>query len=98
MQGVNTIRRNDLEALAETYGITFETMSYWLVEMSEYFQRMSYVLSEFNLQMYIVAEVTYLQYHKRLPGSNRTTRLRKKRRNSVLNWYAAFLEGCLSYE
>ncbi len=30
----------------------------------------------------------YLQYHRRLPGSDRTKRLRKKRRAKVLRWYA----------
>ena len=29
----------------------------------------------------------YRKHHKRLPGSNRTKRLKKKRRKKVLSWY-----------
>jgi hypothetical protein len=29
----------------------------------------------------------YANHHKRLPGSNRTKRLRKKQRKTVMHWY-----------
>ena len=29
----------------------------------------------------------YARHHKRLPGSNRTKRLRKKQRKAVMHWY-----------
>ena len=31
-------------------------------------------------------EIAYLETHRRLPGSTRTARLRKKRRAKVLDW------------
>ena len=33
------------------------------------------------------AEVEYLNHHKRLPGSDKTKRLRKKKRDIVLRWF-----------
>lgn len=46
---------------------------------------------------YCVAKRLYLQHHDRLPGSERTARLRKKRRTKVLkwhnNWMKQFYEG-----
>lgn len=32
-------------------------------------------------------QLSYLIYHERLPGSERTSRLRKKRKTRVENWY-----------
>lgn len=37
--------------------------------------------------IYGVASQAYLNHHARLPGSERTSRLRKKRRTRVLSWY-----------
>lgn len=37
---------------------------------------------------YATAEREYLTQHRRLPGSKRTARLRKKRRAIVLAWWA----------
>jgi hypothetical protein len=42
--------------------------------------------------IYDCAEYAYLQHHRRLPGSERTARLRKKRRTEVLRWYSRHLE------
>lgn len=38
-----------------------------------------------------VACLSYLEHHRRLPGSDRTSRLRRKRRAVVLRWYEKHL-------
>lgn len=40
---------------------------------------------------YQMAEDFYKDYHRRLPGSLRTKRLRKKLRTKVLKWFETFL-------
>lgn len=39
---------------------------------------------------YDVALAMYRHFHKRLPGSNRTARLRKKRTTVIMNWYRRY--------
>lgn len=39
------------------------------------------------------AEKKYLEYHRKLPGSNKTKRLRKKRRDVTLRWFHGWLGG-----
>lgn len=39
----------------------------------------------------------YRQNHHRLPGSNRTARLRKKRMSKIMNWYARELRRLLNF-
>ena len=43
--------------------------------------------------IYKLAETMYLENHKRLPGSLRTRRLRKKRRSRVLGWFVKNLSS-----
>lgn len=52
----------------------------------------SKVIVAFNETMFDCARVAYKMHHTRLPGSNRTARLRKKRRTKVINWYRKELE------
>lgn len=44
-----------------------------------------------ELGRYFVAERLYLRVHRRLPGSLRTARLRKKRITKVIAWYERLL-------
>jgi len=37
---------------------------------------------------YSAAESDYLRHHRRLPGSDKTPRMRKKRISAVMRWYA----------
>lgn len=41
-----------------------------------------------------LAAKAYLRTHRRLPGSERTARLRKKRRVVLLRWFLRYVEGC----
>lgn len=41
--------------------------------------------------LYAAAEHEYRRVHGRLPGSTRTARLRKKRRDEVMRWFSAQL-------
>src|SRR5690606_25236474 len=47
----------------------------------------SRALEAFGAAWCSAAESEYLRHHRRLPGSNRTARLRKKRRAKVLAWF-----------
>lgn len=49
-------------------------------------------LKKFGEAFYTAACSEYLRSHSRLPGSDRTSRLRKKRRKVVLDWFAAELQ------
>ncbi len=40
-----------------------------------------------------VAEQIYLQHHRRLPGSLRKRRMKKKRRKKIKAWFEHYLEG-----
>jgi hypothetical protein len=42
---------------------------------------------------YAGCEAAYLESHRRLPGSDRTARLRKKRRAKVLDWASRQIGG-----
>jgi len=42
-----------------------------------------------------LAAKAYLRTHRRLPGSERTVRLRKKRRVVLLRWFLRYVEGRL---
>lgn len=69
-----------------------------VASLSEVFRRMVTGLGPAfdNLfaMVYEVACSLYKEEFGRLPGSERTSRLRKKRRTMVLRWYAAyFFEG-----
>lgn len=44
---------------------------------------------QFGDRYYAYACWVYLRQHQRLPGSDRTARLRKKRRDAVLRWFEA---------
>lgn len=39
--------------------------------------------------MWQCAVMSYTLYHRRLPGSDRTSRLRKKRYTKVMDWFEA---------
>lgn len=53
------------------------------------FHEMGKILCQFALAIETgpSKEMAYLLHHNRLPGSNRTSRLRKKRRTRVDKWY-----------
>ena len=51
------------------------------------FQSFYEVSGTFTLMLDDQAKREYLKHHKRLPGSEKTKRLRKKRRTRVLKWY-----------
>jgi hypothetical protein len=53
------------------------------------FREMGKILCQFALAIETgpSKEMVYLLHHNRLPGSNRTSRLRKKRRTRVEKWY-----------
>lgn len=40
-----------------------------------------------------IAARAYLRTHRRLPGSERTARLRKKRRVVLLRWFLGYVQG-----
>lgn len=40
-----------------------------------------------SITWYRLAEKSYTYHHGSLPGSNKTKRLRKKRRDKVLDWF-----------
>lgn len=40
-----------------------------------------------SMTWYRLVEKSYVYHHGSLPGSNKTKRLRKKRRDKVLNWF-----------
>lgn len=48
---------------------------------------------ELSEYLYQCAEDAYLLHHRRLPGSYRTKRLRKKRRTRVLRWFTNWIES-----
>lgn len=50
------------------------------------------ILAQFSVALVTVhdQESVYLKNHKRLPGSLRTSRLRKKRKTQVDHWYRKF--------
>ena len=56
------------------------------------FNRAAQAVAKFGRSLFVVATTEYLATHKRLPGSDRTARLRKKRRSVVLAWYANQLD------
>ncbi len=45
------------------------------------------VVRSFSDSAYKIAEAEYLKSHKKLPGSDRTSRLRRKRRKAVLLYF-----------
>jgi hypothetical protein len=44
-------------------------------------------ITVFGRSIYAVACKSYLRHHQRLPGSDRTSRLRKKRLTRVMGWF-----------
>lgn len=48
-------------------------------------------MRQFGLAYYQVAQHTYKQEFGRLPGSERTARLRKKRKKMVYDWFSDYL-------
>jgi hypothetical protein len=46
--------------------------------------RTAVLMADFAIR---AADALYLQHHDRLPGSNRTRRLKKKRRTKVIEWF-----------
>ncbi len=56
------------------------------------------VFARFGETAMQIAEREYLSHHKRLPGSSRTSRLRKKRRSRVLHWFAKRCEQAATRE
>jgi hypothetical protein len=59
--------------------------------LSDLWRAAALLIDEFARALASLAERAYLQHHRRLPGSTRTARLRKKRRTKVLEWFAAWL-------
>lgn len=55
--------------------------------MNAIFEEVARQCRTFVGSIYGVASRAYLNHHARLPGSERTSRLRKKRRTRVLRWY-----------
>lgn len=49
-----------------------------------------------SANLYLWAERVYLQHHRRLPASNRTSRLRKKRAAIVMDFFSTWLSDNLS--
>jgi len=57
------------------------------VALSPAFDQAKMDLEAFGRKFQWVAEQIYLRHHRRLPGSLRTCRLRKKRRTVVMAWF-----------
>ena len=51
-------------------------------------------VNSFGIWYAFFAERLYIQSHQRLPGSDRTKRLRKKRKTRVLCWMERELRKC----
>lgn len=49
-------------------------------------------LDAFGVAYYDLAERMYLEHHRRLPGSLRTARLKKKRKTKVSEWFEGYLK------
>lgn len=63
-------------------------------EMAEALARARRAAQQLNIAFeYVVAAGAYRNLVGKLPGSNRTVRLRKKRRKAVLSWYQKHFKG-----
>lgn len=50
-------------------------------------------MNQFIQAWYSMSENEYRRVNGNLPGSNRTSRLRKKRRKAVLDWFGNYIES-----
>lgn len=79
--------QNKIEAIRKS-GISFG------IGLVPAFKQASKALTEFGNYFYKMAESLYKKQHGKLPGSNRTKRLRKKRKKIVLSWFIQQTAQC----
>lgn len=78
--------------VSEPRGLVHVDSARNVAERSEAYREATAVtLARFIDSIYRMAEREYRRHHRRLPGSERTARLRKKRRKRVLDWFADYL-------
>lgn len=65
---------------------TFDLFARSMVKLKEAFDA-------FGKQYYKMAEREYRKCHKRLPGNDRTARLRKKQHKAILQWFSDQLKS-----
>lgn len=64
----------------------FSHLNKSIVDVASAFRQLGEIFNMFGVSCYRDAELDFRRHHKRLPGSNATARLRKKRRNRVWKW------------
>lgn len=69
-------------------GLTLSSLTLSAEAFDASFERAISAMRTFGRCLWAAACSEYLKAHGRLPGSNRTSRLRKKRRDEVCRWYA----------
>lgn len=79
----------ELEKLQQALSLFSATLSTQFAPMC---RQLSLATIAFGFAWQGLAELVYLQHHRRLPGSLQTCRLRKKRRSKVLVWFERYLE------
>lgn len=64
----------------------------WYEAMKPAVERAAFAFRELGNQLYNLVVRYYLQHHKKLPGSQKTKRMRKKQRTIVITWFNQNIE------